>query len=212
MKKTLIILVFLLPFSNYIFAAPSFDSEKESFLYFCEDNQSRDISVDTKFVGEYRVDIYSPSRGSGVINCNDRKVIIKKMDTDEVVIYLEGLPIYFMDTFYGLEQKIDNEEYLWMKYCSGSSGCHPMGYYLGNKHPIKEISFVNINARNCKTFPELDESKMQCSILTTRKEFYGVDCALALWTYDIFLFEFNYDKYTKSLVEEGEIEPECRTK
>jgi len=221
MKKLLGIVVLGLLWCNVSFSLTNYSKEEEQKYNEHLDNKcnnSRLVTIKSLLVSKYKVDLYGLPSGSyqsySSENCKDRKIIIRKLSTNEVIHYEE----FEQDIYYDVMKDFNRgtradffyEDYIWLEYCMGSSGCKPFGFYLGDEHAPSKI-YINSGQSCLQNFGNF-RNKIQCNELTKRKEFDGANCALALWTYDKFVYEFNYKKYTKALIKEDSIDPECRSK
>ena len=123
------VFIIFLFFSMSVLSLPSFENEKPAYEYFKECQNNRVIEVDSRILGDYRVDIYNPlfddpfpredswfDKLFGIKHytyvpwnehCDDQKIIIRKLDTEEIILYDQSPNFY---SFYS--DQFINEKYL----------------------------------------------------------------------------------------------------
>jgi len=218
------VFIIFLFFSMSVLSLPSFENEKAEYEYFKECQNKRVIEVDSRILGDYRVDIYNllfedpfPREESwfdklfGIEHytsvpwkehCYDQKIIIRKLDTEEIILYDQSPNFY---SFYS--DQFINEKYLWLKHSPGSVGVLTHGYYFNENSEIERIDIPGVS---CQILDN-KENQLICSEVTKRP-FYSTasGCSLSVFPYDKFLIEIKGNQIMKTLHELGDMHPDCK--
>ena len=161
----------------------------------CSDK--RVINLESKFVGEYRLDNYTIDN-----TCDFNHIQIFKNDE---LIFTEVIGQGYNNASQFLEgQSTVSKEYLWLEIFPGSRNWYTYGYYFGND---KIEPIVNNELKNCKF---LEENKLLCRATTNRKfNPQNPKCTFEFRPDDIYEIEFNGMNFKKNIIEEEPITDEC---
>lgn len=193
------IILFLLTFSFNAFSNGAKNMKENN----CSEKRKLDIT--TKFVGEFRVDILNMDFEEFNEYCDENRVIISSLDNNKIILdeHIGSGASYVANFLDG--QKFNLDEYVWIEYCPGTSGCQAFGYFFSeNKTPLKlKIPEINCDYQN--------ENEIKCSQITKRKEFnvYHPNCSRASFPYDTLLFEFTEGIVEKKIISQPPIPREC---